>query len=75
MEPNDKGANKNDIIYKLKELLLFHEDGTLDLVIVSGLNKMMKLMTAEIFISKFLCPAWGKLVKQICMPINSPIMG
>lgn len=75
MEPNDKGSNKNDIIYKLKELLLFHEDGTLDLVIAAGLNKMMKLMTAEIFISKFLCPAWAKLVKQICAPINSPIMG
>jgi hypothetical protein len=56
-------------------VLLFHEDGTLDLIIVAGLNKLMKLMTAEIFISKFLCAAWGKLMKQICIPIASPIMG
>jgi hypothetical protein len=75
MEANDKGANKNDIIYKLKEVLLFHEDGQLDLIIVAGLNKLMKLMTAEIFVSKFLSASWGKLMKQICISIASPIMG
>lgn len=71
VEKTGKEQQKNMPIFKLKQVILLRDDCTIDLNVICVLNNTMLLKTAEVFISKFLDSAWGKLARQVGVKVNN----